>query len=216
MSAHVEVGFGPLELEALPADEQAAAAAHLAGCDACAAGFRASAEALAAVALSAPPVQPVPSMRDRLLASVAVTSRFAAFADQVASLLDVTVEKSRELLARVDDASAWTQTPLEGVSSYDLDGGPAVADALVGFVKVQPGHVFPEHEHVGDEVALIIQGASIEASGRVARRGDLVRMGRGSAHELKALPGPAFIYLGIAQQGFMMFGMHIKKGDPRG
>ena len=216
MSAHLEAGFGPLQLEALPPGEQAAALAHLAVCDGCAAGFRASAEALAALALAAPPVAPGSAMRDRLLKSVAATNRFSAFADRVAALLDVSAGEAERLLSRIDDPSAWAQTPLEGVSSYDLDGGPKVADALVGFVKVKPGHVFPEHEHMGEEHALVVQGACVEGSGRVARRGELVKMERGTSHELKALPGPDFIYLGIAQQGFMMFGMHVKKGDPRG
>ena len=216
MSAHLEAGFGPLQLEQLPEVEQDAAVAHLAGCDACAAAFREAAEALSALALAAPPVPPDAALREHVLKSVAATSRFAAYTDRVAALLDVTPAEARALLARIDDPAAWVQTPLEGVSSYDLDGGPALAEAVVGFVKIKPGHVFPEHEHLGREHALIVQGSCVEGSGRVVRRGELVEMPRGSSHELTALPGPDFIYLGIAQQGFMMFGMHVKKGDPRG
>jgi quercetin dioxygenase-like cupin family protein len=215
MSAHLEAGFGPLQLELLDQAERDAALAHLEGCAHCQAAYREHSEAAAALALSAAPARPAPELRERLLRTVAGTSRFEAFAEQVAQLIDVGVDKARALLARIDDAAAWVQTPLEGVSSYDLPGGPAVADAVVGFVRIKPGCVFPEHTHEGDEAALVLQGSCLEDNGRLARRGDLVRMRRGSQHALTAQPGPDFIYLGIAHRGFVLLGMHVKPGDPR-
>ena len=98
---------------------------------------------------------------------------------------------------------------------YHLKDKPAVADAVVGFVKLAPGAVFPEHTHQGDEAALVLQGSCIESGGRVARRGDLVTMAQGSTHELTALPGPDFIYVAVAHRGFEMFGELIGPGDPR-
>lgn len=216
MMEHLEPGFGPLDLEVLPRGEQASLRAHLAVCDRCAAELRAESEALARVALSMPPVPPSPQTRQRLLASVAHVSRFDAFSAQVAKLIDVTADTARGLLARIDDAAAWVATPLEGIWSYDLDGGPAVAEAVVGFVKVKPGVTFPEHSHVGEDAAFVVQGSCAEADGRISKRGDLIVMAPGTAHELRALPGPDFIYLGVAQQGFIVFGQHVKKGDPRG
>jgi quercetin dioxygenase-like cupin family protein len=48
------------------------------------------------------------------------------------------------------------------------------------------------------------------------RRGDLIRMPPGTHHEFKAQPGPDFIYLGVAKNGIVIGGEHIKPGDPRG
>jgi anti-sigma factor ChrR (cupin superfamily) len=138
------------------------------------------------------------------------------FAAQVAQLIDVGIDKARELVGRIDDAKSWMTTYVPGVFSYDLPVGPAVSDAVVGFVKVAPGYVFPDHEHMGDEENLVLQGSCVDSSGAVIKRGDLIRMVSGTHHELKARPGPDFIYLGIAHKGFMMGGHHIKPGDPRG
>jgi anti-sigma factor ChrR (cupin superfamily) len=216
MTDHLSPGFGPLELELLDEAEQRNVRAHLDACASCAAEYRLSAEALANLAMSLPRTAPSPQVRERVLESISTTNRFEMFAAQVAELIDVTVDKARELVGRIDDAKSWMATHVAGVFSYDLPVGPAVADAVVGFVKLHPGGVFPDHEHMGDEAMLVVQGSCIDSSGTVIRRGDLIRMPAGTHHDLKAQPGPDFIYLGIAYKGFVMGGQHIKPGDPRG
>jgi anti-sigma factor ChrR (cupin superfamily) len=216
MTDHLTAGFGPLELELLDETEQRRVEAHLDRCARCAAEYRLSAEALADFALSLPRSTPSPAVRERVMKSVSTTNRFEAFAAQVAALIDVSIEKARDLVGRIDDAKSWMATHVPGVFSYDLPVGPAVADAVVGFVKLSPGATFPDHEHMGEDTMLVVQGSCIDTHGTVMRRGDLVRMGGGTHHEFKAQPGPDFIYLGIAKNGFKMFGEHIKPGDPRG
>jgi anti-sigma factor ChrR (cupin superfamily) len=216
MMDHLAPGFGPLELELLDEHEQRVVRAHLEDCGRCAAEYRISAEALADLALSLPRTAPSPDVRARVLESVSKTNRFEMFAARVAELIDVGVEKARALLGNIDDATMWVATRVPGVFSYDLPVGPAAADAVVGFVRIRPGDVFPDHEHMGDEANLVLQGSAVDATGRILRRGDLVRMSLGTHHELRARSGPDFIYLGVAHKGFLMFGEHIKPGDPRG
>jgi len=216
MTNHLAPGFGPLELELLDETEQESVRTHLDGCRRCAAEYRLSAEALTNLALSLPRATPSPSVRERVLKSVSTTNRFEMFAAQVAELIDVSIDKARELVGRIDDAKSWVATQVAGVLSYDLPVGPAAVDAVVGFVKLRPGVVFPDHEHMGDEAMLVVQGSCIDSNGTVMRRGDLIRMPPGTHHDFKAQPGPDFIYLGVAKNGFMMFGEHIKPGDPRG
>ena len=215
MTDHLTPGFGPLELELLDVTEQRRAQAHLDACAPCAAEYRLSAEALADLALSLPRSTPSPGMRERVLKSVSTTNRFEKFAAQVAALIDVGIDKARELVGRIDDATSWMTTPVPGVFSYDLPVGPAVADAVVGFIKLAPGAVFPDHEHMGEDTMLIVQGSCVDSHGTVMRRGEVHHMAGGTNHEFKAQPGPDFIYLGIAKNGIMMFGEHIKPGDPR-
>jgi anti-sigma factor ChrR (cupin superfamily) len=216
MMRHLEPGFGPLELEQLDEKERDGVRGHLAACAECAVEYRLSAEALASVALSLPPTPPPPSLRTRLLESLGSTNRFEMFATVVADLVDVSVERAKEIVRRIDDATVWMATHVPGVSSYDLPVGPALHDAVVGFIRVRAGHVFPDHEHMGDETMLVVQGSCVESDGNVRRRGDLVRQPPKTHHELKARPGPDFIYLGIVKDGFVMFGEHIKPGDRRG
>ena len=216
MTDHLAPGFGPLELEVLEEAEQHSVREHLDACGRCAAEYRLSAEALANLALSLPRVTPSPHVRERVMKSVSTTNRFEMFAARVAELIDVSVDKARELVGRIDDATAWMATHVPGVFSYDLPVGPAAVDAVVGFVRVRPGQVFPDHEHMGDEAMLVVQGSCIDSYGTVMRRGDLIRMPPGTHHDFKALPGPDFIYLGVAKNGFVMGGEHIKPGDPRG
>ena len=216
MMDHLAPGFGPLELELLDEHEQQVVRAHLDDCRRCAAEYRISAEALADLALSLPRTAPSPDVRARVLKSVSATNRFEMFAARVAELIDVGVDKARELLGGIDDAKVWVATRVPGVFSYDLPVGPAAADAVVGFVRITPGDVFPDHEHMGDEANFVVQGSAVDAAGNILRRGDLVRMPPGTHHELRARPGPDFIYLGVAHKGFLMGGEHIKPGDPRG
>jgi anti-sigma factor ChrR (cupin superfamily) len=215
MSGHLEPGFGPLDLESLSEAEAKAAGAHLDQCASCAAEFRGSADALATLALSLPPVQPPAGLRARVLESAARANRFEKFAAETAEILDLGLEKARELLSRIDDAASWVASALPGVTLYHLTGGPRVANAVAGFVKIAPGSVFPDHTHQGDEVALVLQGSCRDSSGRVVGRGETVRMGEGSTHALVALDGPDFIYLATVQNGLVMFGQEIKPGDPR-
>ena len=215
MSGHLDAGFGPLELEALEPEDQAAARAHLAACAACADQHRVAAEGLVALTLALPEAAPPPPLRDRILRSVSGVSRFDDFAERTARIIDVAVDKARALLARIDDPAAWSDGPLPGVRLYHLDGGPAMANAVVGLVRIKPGSVFPEHTHQGTEVALVLQGSCVEGDGRVSRRGDLLQMESSSTHMLTALPGPDLVYVAAVQNGFLLFGEHIKPGDPR-
>jgi anti-sigma factor ChrR (cupin superfamily) len=215
MMDHLAPGFGPLDLELLDETERRDVRAHLDECSRCAAEYRLSAEALTSLALSLPRASPSPEVRKRVLESVSVTNRFEMFAAQVAELIDVGIDKARELVGRIDDAKSWMTTYVPGVFSYDLPVGPAAADAVVGFVKISAGYVFPDHEHLGDEAMLVVQGSCVDDSGTVIKRGDLIRMPPGTHHQFKARPGPDFIYLGVAHKGFMMGGQHIKPGDPR-
>jgi anti-sigma factor ChrR (cupin superfamily) len=215
MTDHLSPGFGPLELELLEETEQRSVRAHLDECRQCAVEYRLSAEALANLAMSLSRIAPSPAVRERVLKSLSTTNRFEMFAAQVADLIDVSIDQARELVRRIDDATSWMATHVAGIFSYDLPVGPAAADAVVGFVKLHPGIVFPDHEHMGDEVMLVVQGSCIDSDGTVMRRGDLIRMSPGTHHDFKAQPGPDFIYLGVAHKGIMMGGQHLKPGDPR-
>lgn len=151
-------------------------------------------EGFAALALALAPVAPRAALRERLLAAArAEGERFAPFAARLARLIDVTVERARELLATIVRPEAW-QPLLPGVDLLHLAGGPAVAGADVGFVRVAAGRPFPEHRHLGDEHVLVLQGGYRDSSGEVFAAGALVDLPADSAHAFVALPEVDLIY----------------------
>ncbi|MGE0785546.1 MAG: cupin domain-containing protein [Sandaracinaceae bacterium] len=159
--------------------------------------------------------KPDDDVRATLLAS-AVGSRFERFATATAELLDVDEDTARQLLERIDDPSAWYVSALPVMSLIDLDGGPRVADAIRGFVRLAAGVHFPEHQHHGDEAVLIIQG-SLEEVGtqRIYRAGDIARMPAGSTHSFIVRPGPDMVHLLVVQKGLSIAGQSYGPDDPR-
>lgn len=152
-------------------------------------------------------IEPPPQLRARLLESAGKSGRLWRFANSVADMLDVGLDKAKELLDRIDDASAWVDE-LPGISFLWVEGGPRVADAVRGFVRVRAGMAFPDHEHLGDEITLILQGGFEDASrARVFRPGEIDRMPPGTSHAFTALAdGPDLVKLAVVHGGLRALG----------
>lgn len=137
---------------------------------------------LEALASSLPARALDPSVRARLLDAAQPSGRLWHFAERVAELLDLSVQRARELLDSLDDPAVWEHEG-PGVALYWVEGGPRVQDAVRGFVRIDAGLSFPHHEHLGEERVLILQGAYRDTiSDQRFRSGDLVRMARDTSH----------------------------------
>lgn len=137
-------------------------------------------------------------LRSRILASAA--GRFEGFAVRVAALFDLSVEQAREQLARIPASDVWTGTPLPGLRLLHLRGGPRVAAADCGFVRLDPGTTFPHHAHDGEEWALVLSGRSEDSTGPVALPGDLIHFGAGASHSFRAA-GPDPLLFAVVHHG---------------
>ncbi|MBA3820523.1 MAG: cupin domain-containing protein, partial [Deltaproteobacteria bacterium] len=141
------------------------------------AGYQDSASLLIA------PVTPSPDVKARLLASVG-GGPLEKFSARMSSLFDVSVDRARELLGLIDRPGSWNPQ-LPGISLVDFDGGPAYAAADCGFIRLEPGTVFPPHKHLGEEINVILQGAYRDSvTGRLLGPGDELRKAEGSEHYL--------------------------------
>ena len=154
-----------------------------------------------------PELSPAPELRERLLGDARSEGRLARFAGAVAELLDVGTAKAKELLERIDDPSAWS-LELPGISFLWVEGGPSVANAVRGFVRVAAGQEFPDHEHLGDETVLVLQGGFEDVQrGKVFLPGDVDKMPTGTNHGFRALPGgPDLVKLAVVQTGLRAMG----------
>jgi anti-sigma factor ChrR (cupin superfamily) len=97
---------------------------------------------------------------------------------------------------------------LAGISFFWVDGGPRVANAFRGFMRVDAGlHVY-EHKHIGDERVLVLQGAYEDLVTRaIVRPGELAHNGPGSSHAIRALPDrPDLLKLVVVQDGMEVAG----------
>ena len=154
------------------------------------------------------------AFRAHLMASLEQTHRFDDLKAQVALLLDVDGEQAARFLLNIDRASTWSPGPIPGVDIYHVEGGPLVEEAVTGFVRLGAGATFPEHEHLGDETVLVLQGALIDSHGRQVRAGEAAPMSAGSRHAFRAVGSAPLIYLAVIQRGVRIGDVEILAGDP--
>lgn len=148
------------------------------------------------------PMQPSSGLRARLLESVAVESRYEGFVPRVARLLDLSLEASRELLAKIAAVASepWVDGA-PGVRLMHFSAGPALAGAHCGLVHIAAGASFPQHRHVGGEIAIILQGVLIESSGERWAPGDLVARPADSRHSLRNGGSDPLIFVAVVIGG---------------
>jgi quercetin dioxygenase-like cupin family protein len=146
----------------------------------------------ATVDAEAPPSE----VRARLLASVAGPGRFAALAAALGRVTDLAGDAVAALLAKVDDAAAWSDAPFPGVRYFHFTPGPGAAVVEAGFVRLAPGARFPHHKHLGREVTFILDGV-LEDRGRTYGPGSVVESAAGTEHDYTAGPGRDLVLVSL-------------------
>jgi putative transcriptional regulator len=144
-------------------------------------------------------VAPPADVKARLIASIG-GGRFEQFSDRMAKLLDVTIDRARELLGLIESPAAWHH-PMPGVDLIHFAGGPAYASADCGFVRLAPGCKFPWHTHRGEEVSVILSGALRDHEGKLLRAGDELVQLQDTQHELIAEADEEVIFVARAMNG---------------
>jgi anti-sigma factor ChrR (cupin superfamily) len=112
-------------------------------------------------------------------------------------------------------ATAWDPGPAAGIELLHFVGGPRVRNAVTGFVRHAPGTTFPEHDHVGGEHVLVLQGAFEDADGTVYRSGEVAQRGPCSPHSYRAVGPLPLVTMAVVQGGVVIGGVTIPPGDPR-
>ncbi|NUN13642.1 MAG: cupin domain-containing protein [Myxococcales bacterium] len=171
-------------------------------------------ETMEVLATALPPVTPSDHVRSRLMASLGQRSRFEWLADTVATMLDVARDKALAYLENIDVPSQWQASPFSGVSLIHVEGGSAVGAAITGFVRIEPGFVFPEHSHLGDESVLVVQGTIVLSGDRTARPGDVLMADNTIEHEVAQGNGPPLIYLAVVRKGIVIDGQVFSPDHP--
>lgn len=136
------------------------------------------------------PAPPSSTLRERLLQRAASPSlRFAPFFSRLSQLFDWGDAQLAALFERAAAPGAFSPSPIPGVELLHLDGGPRVAHADNGLVRIAAGARFPEHRHLGLERVLVLAGRyRDEQSGQVYAAGDWHEMLPGTEHAYVVLP----------------------------
>jgi quercetin dioxygenase-like cupin family protein len=128
-----------------------------------------------------PALAPPPAIKVRLLAST--ESRFENFVARFTAMFDVTAARARQLLALIDDATAWQPGPGTGAALIHFTAGAALASADTGFVRLAPGASFAWHRHDGIERNLVLAGSADDTLYGSLVAGDEVVGQPGTEHE---------------------------------
>ncbi|HET9624256.1 MAG TPA: hypothetical protein VFP84_22940 [Kofleriaceae bacterium] len=155
------------------------------------------------------PVAPSAGVLTRLMASVG-GGRFEAFSARMARLFDVTVDRARELLGLIERPASWV-VQIPGIALVHFDGGPAVAGADCGFVRMSPGAVFPPHGHLGEESVTILTGRVHDVTNNVMYGpGDECIQAEGTQHYLVCVGDEDCIYATRAMEGITVGGQRAR------
>ena len=142
------------------------------------------------------PVTPGASLRDRLLAAVSTQGRFMPFLDRMMRIFDLPEAQAEAELSTIDKPDEWDEMT-EGVQVRDFEAGAACGEAHGGLVRVEPGHAFPRHAHVGEETVLVLQGELEDDAGTRYRAGDTIVSGDGTSHELRVVGEKPLLYAAL-------------------
>jgi quercetin dioxygenase-like cupin family protein len=174
------------------------------------------ADVLPAIAAQVTGLRPSAGLRARILEAATGEGRFERFAAVTAELLDLPVAGAQALLDRLSDPGIWSPGLVPSMTLCHVQGGPRVKGAITGFVRIASGSGFPDHEHLGDEEVLIIQGSCIDSiGGKLFAPGDRVAMPSGSIHSFDVRPGPDLVYLAVVFGGIRVGGQELLADDPR-
>jgi quercetin dioxygenase-like cupin family protein len=155
----------------------------------------ASLDGWAALSETLDPVTPSASARSRLLTAIEGPLRYLPFTGELANHFALSREEARALLARLDDADAWTPGVQPVMGSLHFRPGPSATPLRAGIVRMNEGSGFPLHRHRDREVTLVLEGRLVDDQGIQYGPGEALEMPEGSQHTVHVLEGPAVLAL---------------------
>ena len=161
-------------LGALPPDKARAVEERLhSGCSLCLAEVQNYSLVAEELSLSLKPIAPPPELRRRLLERIAQDAEAAVG------------EHMRIVRCGTD---GWVKMAFPGVEIRSLIGQKTL------MVRMQPGAVFPKHEHPQAEQCYVIEGSITDSGGVTLHAGDFVVMPAGIEHEaIRSEGGATFL-----------------------
>lgn len=157
---------------------------------------------LETLALAEEPMAPSMGLKQTLMASLNTKTPFHGYVERFMKYFDLKrsdVEALFNTLVNSPD-TLFESSPLPKTYIFYFDGGPSVAHATCGLVKIKAGSIFPAHTHQGKEWMLILQGTAVNNKGIRHLPGDTVFSDKGSSHSLRISKQEDFIFAVVLEK----------------
>lgn len=127
---------------------------------------------------------------------------FAGYLDPFMALFDLAVEPARDILKKTaaEGDDVFVPCGIPGTRLFYFDGGPRVANATCGVLKMAAGTVFPSHAHEGDERVIVLLGSATEQSGRRFHAGEIIHCKKGTRHSFRATDEGPLIFAVVLEK----------------
>lgn len=194
MTGHPEDALFAYQLGALNAEEANRVQNHLQTCVRCGSLLAQVGEDIAQLALTLPPVQPQPVIRESLLYSLSEINRFTELLAPLTEQLGKSAAETQTVLDRLDEPGAWSEGDLAGVHLHPVNDIPGAT-----FVRLTPGTAMPLDETTRTTV-LILQGTCRGTAGTMHNAGEVLQVQGDKPFDYIAMAGPDLIYLSRDQE----------------
>ncbi len=138
--------------------------------------------------------------------------RYGPFFGRLSLLWEISEELVKSELTRARDARSWSPTFLPGLRVFNVDPGQRRAGVSARLLKFAPRARFPEHEHLGHERVLVLEGAYTDGDVEV-HAGDEQSMEAGDAHALRII-GDLRCVTAISERGIAFTSPLLRWANP--
>ena len=204
MSPHVTEDLYEYALQILEPPRAEAIALHLRECRSCLLALGAINDEFAEVVVPTSTVAPSASLRSRLLKDVGGIVPYARYLDDMAEMLVGSRALLEGELRGLPHPKTWVDGPVKHCRLFPCDAGSSLDDVIRSLVLMESGSTFPDHEHLGDEYILVLQGSLLNEDGKLYRPGDKLHMAEGTNHSFEVPDGLDLIYFNIVHHGLQI------------
>lgn len=208
MTEHVIEELHEYALSILEAERYQAVTAHLRECRPCTKALGLLSNALSD-AVGVEQITPPSTLRSRLLDDISSIAPYSLYHDEMARILRGSKDALQRELKAMPHPKTWIDGPIPRCRLYPCIAAGAPRDAIRTLVLMESGSHFPEHEHLGDETVLILQGSLLHQDGKVSRPGEVLQMPKGTSHGFDVPEGLDLIYLAVVDHGIMIGDMLV-------
>ncbi len=162
-------------------------------------------DVLASLAAVSGACAPQPKLRERLLSEVGNGAmQYAPFFAKLGKLFDARRDSIVDICERSLHEAQWEPGPHPSISLLHVQGGSGVAGADVGLVRMPADFAWPNHRHLGEERALILEGSYLDQTGVLYRAGDFHEMDTGTEHSFVVQAGRPLLMAVVLFNGIEM------------